>query len=49
MTTPDAVNSCPKVWNYLNAAGAKGWELVSVVAVKVEDPTLQMLYLQREL
>jgi hypothetical protein len=47
--TSASLASCPNVWDYLQAAGRDGWELVSVVthpqaqAEAVQD----MLYLKR--
>lgn len=47
--TSASLESCPNVWDYLQAAGRDGWELVSVIshpqpqAEAVQD----MLYLKR--
>lgn len=40
--------SCPHVWDFLNEAGADGWELVgSNVQQASEGPPLTTLYLMR--
>lgn len=44
------LDSCPFIWAYLNEAGAQGWELVSVTALKLDGdgtPSLEKLYLRR--
>jgi hypothetical protein len=47
-----AVEECPWVWEYLQRAGADGWELVAVwertVAGK-QQQTVMILFLKREL
>lgn len=50
-TEPDvqrAFNSCPEVWDYLNQAGAEGWDLVAVTT-RMEDQggVVDVLYLKR--
>jgi hypothetical protein len=43
-----ALNSCPKVWQYLNQAGAEGWKLVAVTTrVQEEGQIVDVLYLRR--
>jgi hypothetical protein len=46
-----ALQSCPRVWDFLNEMGQEGWDLVSVVANPVEEQAepLTTLYLKREL
>lgn len=44
------VQACPLVWDYLNKAGAAGWELVSVLEnqqVIKGQPYVRTLYLKR--
>ena len=47
--TNAALESCPNVWDYLQAAGRDGWELVSVVTHPQAQPDAvqDMLYLKR--
>lgn len=43
-----ALNSCPQVWDYLNQAGANGWELVAVTTrTQEEGDVVDVLYLKR--
>jgi hypothetical protein len=42
-----ALSSCPKVHEYLQAAGADGWELVTVTEHRTESSLVQTLYLKR--
>ncbi len=44
-----ALDSCQKVWDYLNQAGAEGWELVSGTT-RVQNPgqVIDTLYLKRQ-
>ena len=52
-TDPDtALNSCPQVWEYLNRAGAEGWELVGAVDQTIThldkySQVMSHLYLKR--
>ncbi|MBI3468476.1 MAG: hypothetical protein HY000_36200 [Planctomycetes bacterium] len=47
------VLSCPLIWEYLQNAGAVGWELVSVIdspyAIGKGDQRLRNYFLKREL
>ena len=47
---PGALETCPKLWGFLQEAGNAGWELVSVTTEGGDDPdsTLTTLYLKRE-
>lgn len=42
-----ALDTCPTVWHYLQAAGNEGWELVSAMNQPLEDVHLQTLFLKR--
>ena len=44
-----ALESCPFVWDYLQAAGRDGWELVSVVShpQPEQDAVQDVFYLRR--
>ena len=42
-----AFSSCPMIYEYLEAAGADGWELVTVNDHRTADSWLQNLYLKR--
>lgn len=44
----ESLMSCQHEWEYLNAVGAEGWELVAVVGGGGEAPT-RYLYLRRGL
>ena len=46
-----ALQTCPKLWDFLQEIGGEGWELVSVVANEVEEQSdpLTTLYLKRVL
>ena len=48
--TPGALETCPKLWSFLQEVGNAGWELVSVTTEGENDPdsTLTTLYLKRE-
>ena len=41
-----ALDTCPKLWDFLQESGQDGWELVAVNATK--DDELTTLYLKRE-
>ena len=43
-----AVETCPRVADYLQGAGREGWELVAVLAQMVNETNQQILYLKRE-
>ncbi len=43
-----ALDSCPEVWDYLDQAGAEGWELVTVTTRTQEGGQIvDVLYLRR--
>ena len=44
-----ALQTCPKLWDFLQEIGSEGWELVSVVANQVDEQAdpLTTLYLKR--
>ncbi len=42
-----AFTSCPMIYEYLEVAGADGWELVTVNDHRTADSWLQNLYLKR--
>ncbi len=45
------VETCPLAWDYLNEAGADGWELVAVletVAPGKGQPSVRTLFLKRQ-
>lgn len=42
-----ALETCPAVWQYLQEAGQKGWELVSAVNQERDGLNLQTLFLKR--
>jgi hypothetical protein len=46
-------NSCPMVWDYLEAAGREGWELVTTSALAVSQGEVgnmtSLLFLKKEL
>lgn len=43
-----AFNSCPTVWEYLDQAGAMGWELVTVTTrTEAQGQVMDVLYLKR--
>jgi hypothetical protein len=47
----ESLNSCPRVWEYLQQAGTEGWELVSTVTrfnAKDEAPSLVDLLISDE-
>jgi hypothetical protein len=44
--TAGALETCPKLWDFLQEAGDNGWELVTVTSTK--DDELMTLYLKRE-
>jgi hypothetical protein len=44
----EALASCPTTWDFLQAAGAEGWELVSSVSQPVDDIHMLTLFLKRE-
>lgn len=44
-----AFASCPTVWDYMNQAGAEGWELVAVTSrPEPQGQALDVVYLQRQ-
>jgi len=44
-----AFNSCPAVWNYLDRAGAEGWELVAATSrAEPQGQVVEVLYLKRQ-
>ncbi|HUU04207.1 MAG TPA: hypothetical protein VM425_22415 [Myxococcota bacterium] len=43
----EIADHCPRVWEYLNLAGDKGWELVAVTTEVFEHGRLEILYLKR--
>ena len=43
-----ALESCPQVWDYLDAAGYDGWELTAALAHDTEHASYEVLYLRRE-
>lgn len=43
----EALDSCPKLWKYLNDKGMEGWELVAATSVEKTETTLTTLYLKR--
>jgi hypothetical protein len=47
--TNASLESCPLVWDYLNAAGRDGWELVGTTATPQPQPDAvqHTLYLKR--
>ena len=47
---PNALETCPKLWGFLQEVGNAGWELVSVTTEGDNGPetTLTTLYLKRE-
>ncbi|MBI1923708.1 hypothetical protein HYR99_05605 [Candidatus Poribacteria bacterium] len=46
---PDAsLNSCPQTWEYLQEAGAAGWELVGALNRYHPGVQVQQLFLKRE-
>ena len=45
------LDSCPLVWDYLNKAGGKGWELVAALQTasqKQGKPSIRTLFLKRK-
>lgn len=49
---PKDVEACPIVWDYLQQAGAAGWELVCVLETPHQvkgQPWVRTLYLKREM
>lgn len=46
----ESLESCPKVWKYLQTAGAEGWELVGVASQSHEQTEWEgvMLFLKRQ-
>lgn len=42
-----ALETCPYVWDYLNAAGYQGWQLANALVMS-ESNNAQLLYLARE-
>ena len=47
---PGALESCPKVWDFLQALGQEEWDLITVATDQVADQAanLTTLYLKRE-
>lgn len=47
---PEALETCPDMWEFLQRVGNSGWELVSVTSDHVTDENaiLTTLYLKRE-
>jgi hypothetical protein len=44
-----AFNSCPVVWDYLDQAGAQGWELVAANSrTESGSQPIEILYLKRQ-
>jgi hypothetical protein len=44
-----AFSSCPAVWEYLNQAGAEGWDLVAVTTrAEPQGQVVDVLYLKRQ-
>ena len=41
-----ALDSCPRVWTFLNQAGEDGWELITTAALRPNE-ALNQLYLKR--
>jgi hypothetical protein len=44
----EALSSCLLEWEFLNTAGADGWELVSATGSVGGDTNARVLYLRRE-
>lgn len=44
----NAMETCPRVWEYLNTAGEQGWELITSTPIK-PDAGLVALYLRKGL
>jgi hypothetical protein len=44
----DSLQSCPMEWDFLQAAGDDGWDLVSVAQGIGGDANARILYLRRE-
>jgi hypothetical protein len=43
-----AFESCPQVWDYLNEAGAEGWEMVAATTrVEGAGAVVDVIYLRR--
>lgn len=46
----EALQSCPYTWEYLDKAGADGWELISAVNQTIkENQEMQLLFLKKEI
>ena len=45
----EAIAGCPEEWDYLQSAGADGWDLAGVAGGVGGDLSVRMLYLRREL
>ena len=41
-----ALDTCPQLWDFLQAVGAEGWELITVNTTQGDE--LSTLYLKRE-
>lgn len=48
--TPDALSTCPDLWEFLQRVGNNGWELVSVTTEQSEEQLkgFSTLYFKRE-
>ena len=45
---PQALSSCPEVWDYLNEAGSEGWALVAVTTrLETAEQIVDVLYLRK--
>ncbi len=44
-----ALETCPVVWSYLDAAGRQGWELRGAINQPLQDVHLQTIFLMREI
>jgi hypothetical protein len=48
-TAPQALNSCPEVWDYLNQAGREGWALVAATTrIEAAEQIVDVLYLRKK-
>ncbi|MDM8527057.1 hypothetical protein QUF58_02490 [Anaerolineales bacterium HSG24] len=47
---PNALNTCPDVWEFLQQVGSNGWELISTSAESngENNQSITTLYLKRE-
>jgi hypothetical protein len=45
---PQALASCPEVWDYLNQAGTEGWSLVAATTrIETAEQVVDVLYLRK--